>query len=228
MRVVSLALLQGASENTIRPLVRDDSDSPYKTSREHLVISHPGGYFTITGGKLTTFRNMAQEMVDLVVRYIGGDEAGDLYRECRTKTTIPRISRGLNEETIDTRIKEYCRTYGLSFDIARHLVEAYGKGAETVLRFTDNNPDYLLRLTEGLPYIFAEIPYLLQNEMVMTLGDLIMRRTHLFFRLPRGREEVIGDIMEIMAAYLGWDDQRMEKELQWFRKAEQNFKHLTA
>ena len=76
------------------------------------------------------------------------------------------------------------------------------------------NPSLAEPIVPGLPYLKAQIPYTVRHEMVMTLRDFMMRRTRLLYEAPDGGLSVAPEIARLMAAELGWEQPRIEEEVE--------------
>ena len=131
-------------------------------SRRHTVTTSPHGVVTVTGGKLTTYRKMAQDTVDAVVSRLGESPR---RRRCVTKS-LPLI--GATTKTRDP--------VALAQPHAR-LLGRYGTESAAVLALADGRPELLEPAVDGLPYTGAELVYAAREEMARTLDDVLSRRT---------------------------------------------------
>ncbi|MBI2930214.1 MAG: glycerol-3-phosphate dehydrogenase/oxidase [Planctomycetes bacterium] len=160
----------------LRPLLVDGSQVPSKASREHHIFESRSGLITITGGKLTTYRRMAREVVDRVAPHAG--------------SSTHRIGLFAASEPPP----------GVPADMAEHLLRAYGSEAGDVVRRAGASR----RLVEGLPYSEAEIEHAVEREMATTITDVLARRTRvLLFDSQRGCA-VAERVGQRMARMLGW------------------------
>ena len=170
----------------IRPLLpSSDGDGaeadPGSASREHAIALSPRGVVTITGGKLTTYRVMAAEVVDAAVAQLPSDRrpAGIAGRTPTRDTALP----GGDLAYIDSAVDAARGTLGDDGDdaLAAHLVHAFGsrwpRVADEIRR--DGGAE---RVVEELPYTLGEMRYAVREEMACTLGDLLVRRTHVAFQ----------------------------------------------
>jgi len=170
-------------------------------SRRHKVWRDADGVVTITGGKLTTYRKMAEDTVDLAVRALG-----DPGRPCITKT--------LRLEGAPDRAPAAAPA-GEGDDAAR-LFRRYGTLAAHVGRLADRQPALAEPVVEGLPYVGAEILYAAREEMATHLVDVLYRRTRAAIQDGRACIRAARAVARIMADELGWDDARQDAEVEGF------------
>ncbi len=189
----------------LRPLVMQLGKSTSKTSREHVIWTSESGLLTIAGGKLTTYRSMAQELVDHAVKRLR-DEFNITPARPSTTAQTPLIE-GNGTASTD----------GFGDEVIAHLERAYGPEYGRVLEIAQREVRLKQPIVEGLPYIWAQVPYAIENEMALTVPDILARRTHI---LNEARDNGIGAAAEV-AAYLGkfleWDKARVEKELRAYQ-----------
>jgi glycerol-3-phosphate dehydrogenase len=180
----------------LRPLVMAPG-SAYAVSREHEVMESPSGLITIVGGKLTTHRLMAEQVVDRVQQRLGPDRE----RECRTEEKL---------EGAQTRRTLACTMEGT---VGQHLVSTHGSDAAWVLAYAEENPALAERIVPGLPYLMAEVPYAVHHEMAVTLTDVMMRRTHVIHETRSGGLERVRAVAGLMASRLGWDASQVDRQV---------------
>lgn len=168
----------------IRPLVANTQTpgSTYKTSREHVVSTDPRGLVTIAGGKLTTYRVMAQSTVDAVVKLLPPTPGVDL-KPCQTETLpLPGADKLVGVmRPLETLIAGLQAQENLDESVARHLAMSYGSDARDVLATCDMEPAGRQRVLPDLPFLWGELAWLTREEMVLTLTDLCVRRTQLYY-----------------------------------------------
>jgi len=162
----------------LRPLVAGlTSSGSADLSRRHLISRDSAGVLTITGGKLTTYRAMAEEAVDLVGSHLGAPA------RCRTRG-LPLIGAAAADR-LD------------ALDATPWLVARYGTEARRVAG--EGGPDGMQQVVPGLPVTIAELRYAVRHELAMTVDDLLDRRTRIGL-VPRDRsaalpvaEQVLGE-----------------------------------
>ncbi|HJR18941.1 MAG TPA: glycerol-3-phosphate dehydrogenase/oxidase [Actinomycetota bacterium] len=158
----------------LRPLLAGAGGPDERTAdlsrTQHLSVS-PAGLLTITGGKLTTYRRMAADTVDLVCSRLG------IRARSRTKRLPIGLTRpldGLRAETIAG-----ARAASIGEDVAAHLVETFGDRAPAVLELAASDAELAEPLVPGLPWIGAEAVWAVDREMATGLSDVLERRTRL-------------------------------------------------
>lgn len=180
----------------LRPLVRQPGKSLTETSREEAILVSDGGLVTVTGGKLTTHRRMAEKAIDRA--------AGLLARE------------GVAVSKCATRGRPFPGAPGESFEreeAATHLSSRYGRRSSEVLALTAENLSLGQPLVDGLHDIEAEIVFAARHEDARSLSDALVRRTHLFWQAPRQGLECAERAAALMARELGWDAASIGRQL---------------
>jgi glycerol-3-phosphate dehydrogenase len=145
---------------------------------------------TVTGGKLTTYRKMAQDTVDTVVRVLGESPR---RRRCVTKSL--RLI-GATEKTRDpvSMAQPHARLFG-----------RYGTETTAVLAAAAGNAELLEPAVAGLPYTRAELLYAAREEMAQTLDDLLARRTRASIQHAHATMDAAADVAALVAPEIGWD-----------------------
>lgn len=180
----------------LRPLIRDEADNPYKTSREHQVYTDDRGLFTIAGGKLTTYRSMAEECVDKVVKRLDKRHQVEAGR-CTTHKLA--LDRELPAKPEGGRELMLWRTHGSAMGpIAQAARETPAEGE---------------LLSEDLDYIMAQVSWATRHEHAETLEDMLVRRLQVFYRAA---DQGIGCARKVaarMAELLGHDSAWIESQV---------------
>jgi glycerol-3-phosphate dehydrogenase len=184
----------------LRPLVRAPG-SAYAVSREHAIVESGSGLITIVGGKLTTHRSMAEEVVDRVQEKLETDGTTEAKRECRTQEKL---------EGAQTRRALACALEGT---VGEHLLTTYGSDGAWVLAYAEENPALAERIVPELPYLMAEVPYGIHHEMAVTLTDVLMRRTSLIYETRSGGLGRARAVAGLMATRLGWDEPEIDRQV---------------
>jgi glycerol-3-phosphate dehydrogenase len=183
----------------LRPLVKDaTSVRTADLSRGHQVATSGSGLIRITGGKLTTYREMAADTVDEVM------DALDRRGRSRTKRLALIGADG------------YVEPAAGSADA--HLAHRYGAEAAEVKALIAFEPALGEPLVPGLPYVRAEAIHSVRHEMATTLDDVLARRTraHLFDR--DASLAAAPAVAALIGAELGWDDAEVERQLAAYRR----------
>jgi glycerol-3-phosphate dehydrogenase len=155
---------------------------------------------TITGGKLTTFRRMAKQVVDRLVERDGRDAP------CRTH----EIPLGMG-----TAVDELPVVDGVGDDSRAQLVNRYGYFAHEVLKIAGETPELRERIVPDLADLMAEVVVAARFEQAQSLGDVFLRRTRLgLLAAPSvSNGEVPRRVARVLGAELGWDDARIDTEV---------------
>ena len=190
----------------IRPLIPTDDQSPRSASREHLVSVSGHGLVSIAGGKLTTYRVMAADAVDIVLRQLG--------RPTARSTTDTQPIHGGDIVSVSAGVRDASRTIG-DAALASQLVRSYGSKWRDVWATIISTSDGATRL--GPPGVtVGELRYSAERELAETLGDLLVRRTRLAFHTRDNARSVARDAARAVAPVLGWDGTRVEREITAF------------
>ena len=180
----------------IRPLAASHArGTPQAASREHSISVGPSGVVSVTGGKLTTYRAMAEEVVDVVVRRLGGRG-----RRCTT-AQLHLPGAGAPLETL----RAAATSQIADGDVRERFIAAYGDRWRDVWRRTASDRASAERVTPELPYLMAELSHAVEHELASTLGDLLMRRTRLAFERRDHGLALSPRVATHVAPLLGWD-----------------------
>ena len=194
----------------IRPLAFA-GEHESKISRKHRVIieGRQGRIITIAGGKYTTYRNMAEDVVDAACKKLG--------RKARCETAV-RLLAGSLPTTLDEYLKEavprMAERYKSAPDTVRHLVHFYGSRAEAVLQLTGEDPRLAETISPESRDIYAQVVYGIREEGARDLCDIVLRRMHLGITSSRG-EPHADRIADFAAQELGWSD---EEKKHWINQ----------
>jgi glycerol-3-phosphate dehydrogenase len=197
---LSQADLTGAYAG-VRPLISTgDPKKSVDISRRAELYETSSGMLTITGGKLTTFRRMAKQVVDRLVERDGRDAP------CRTH----EIPLGMG-----TTVEELPAVEGVDDDSRAQLVHRYGYFAHEVLKLADQTPELRERIVPDLADLMAEVVVAARFEQAQSLADVFLRRTRLgLLAAPTvSNGEVPRRVARVLGSELGWDDTRVESEL---------------
>ena len=185
-------------------------------SRKEFLVERDDGLISIAGGKLTTYRRMAEHGVNLAMLRLS--QTYGIPPLNNTPTTNIKLIGAINRKAREARAQLLATTSDLTLEITRHLVNSYGSETQQVMEIIRQGRQLLQsELIEGLPVITAEIIYAARYEMAMTLADALARRTRL---LMLAGEKCLGCasfVANQMARELGWDESEIAKQLAEFR-----------
>jgi glycerol-3-phosphate dehydrogenase len=231
----------------LRPLIREDSLSPSKVSREHRIFS-TGNVVTIAGGKLTTYRAMAVEAVDQVLRVLsdqGATSSGEArvrpprsgllnrlagrWEELADGEVLPRRGTtarrslpgavGLLGPGGPTRVLNDLTTALGDARVAQHLVNRYGGRSYQVAQLCREEPAWAERMVPELPSIWAEVVFAARRDLALTLLDVLDRRVAIFLRDRDQGLGVAARAAELLAAELAWDTSTRDAQIAAYRGA---------
>ena len=163
-----------ASWAGLRPLLGDGGAKTADLSRKHAIFTQPPGLFTITGGKLTTYRAMAQDLVDRVAADLGRGGPG------RTRD-IPLGLHGSAAAAVRLARDEVARL-GLPPRVAARLVQRYGDDWREAARLIGEDRSLGEPAVAGLRVLGVELALARSREMALTDEDVLVRRTRLTTR----------------------------------------------
>lgn len=198
----------------VRPIVAQEGASKNSLSREHRIeVDETRNLVTMMGGKLTTFRLMAEQAMDQADRLIDRSPVdSDVRRELRGAQLWPGLT-GEQERRLRENLSKVFDATGVSTGMVRHLVSHYGWDASLVLEALARDANLGQPLFPDLPYCLAELAYLARSEGVRHLIDLVKRRTPLYFLTPLGVSPVLERIADHLAPIMGWDAHRTAQEV---------------
>ncbi len=187
----------------IRPLIPTQDATPGAASREHAVATSAQGLISVTGGKLTTYRVMAADVIRAVLQRLGRRGSVDPTKS----TPLPGGDFGSLSRVLSAAIT----TTG-DEELAWHLATTYGTRWPRVWAEIDRR-DGRPHIVDGLPYRLGELRYAIQSEMALSLGDLLIRRTHVAFETRDHGLGVTERVADVAAPLLGWDAAELTRAL---------------
>ncbi len=195
----------------LRPLIRTDATKTTdQLSRKHAVLVSPSGMVTVTGGKLTTYRQMASDAVDAA---LGVLDEPTRRRPSRTKR-LPLVGAEVPSKLRDPATAD---RFGVSGDVLRHLVDRYGGLATEVLELLRADPSLSAPLIDGLPYVRAEARYAVEAEWALDLLDVLSRRTRALLLDADATADAADDVAELIGPALEWDRAERRRQIEALR-----------
>jgi glycerol-3-phosphate dehydrogenase len=184
----------------IRPVIGSGKVDPSDEPRDH-VIWQENGLLTVTGGKLTTFRQIARQALEYACERIDGPD---------TEAGKSRLAR-LHEDAplLRPANRDLPGAGALPEEARRRLIGRYGEDAPVLMAAAGPGE---LEPIPGTTALWAELRWAARAEGVAHLDDLLLRRVRLGLLLPRGGDEFLPRVREIAQAELGWDDARWAAE----------------
>jgi glycerol-3-phosphate dehydrogenase len=207
-RIFPAASLTGADIHYtyagVRPLPRKSKGPESAITRKHIIFDHrkqARGLISIIGGKLTTYRNLAEQAVSKAARYLDVETS-----RCRTRTELLPGSVGMDEAAV--RIREFAE---LSAPCTARLLSIYGSRAIGIVEnaCVAGACEYI---DEAKTALAAEVVHAVNNEFAVTLTDIIHRRMMVGF-LPDLGAAMAPGIARIAATELAWDEAELARQL---------------
>ncbi|MEZ5246264.1 MAG: glycerol-3-phosphate dehydrogenase/oxidase [Acidimicrobiales bacterium] len=175
-----------ASWSGVRPLIAQEGKEAKEMSRKDEITVGPGGMISIAGGKLTGFRRLAEDVMDVVAR--------SLDRPLGAGPGLARVPGGAPVDADPDRQ-------------ATRLRRLYGSEAPDVLALGAGH------LVDGEPVVVGEVDWAIDMEAATTLVDVVYRRTRLAWYVPARRDELSAAVAARMAERLGWSaEERLAQE----------------
>ncbi len=176
----------------LRPLVTRRASTTAGLSREHLIDVAPSGLVTVTGGKWTTYRKMAEDVIDVAAR-----EAGLPASPSKTaRLPLHGAARDLPPQADPLRV--------------------YGSDGFALRALADARPDLAQPLDARLPYIAAQVVFAAQHEMARTVEDVLARRTRALFLDIEAARASAPHVAKLLAAELDRDEAWQTDQLRAF------------
>ncbi len=174
----------------VRPLAAQEKKDPWAVSRAHLLHEDSNGLVSLVGGKFTTFRSVAEQVVDrLACRF-----PGKRLLCCSTAESV----------------------LGPQYGSADRLVQRYGTGAGEILEWVRADQRLADPLCPHHPFIRAEVRYAVEKEMALTLGDLLWRRFQVGWSACQGLD-MLPAAAEWMGGILAWTPQEKSRQLDQYK-----------
>jgi len=192
----------------LRPLLSGEADSTSKLSREHAVIEPMLGLLLVAGGKYTTYRVMAADVVDRAVRRLGVDTPS------RTDQLPLLGADGYAAAWRDRQ--DTARRHGVTAGVIEHLLERYGTLSVHLLAMIAAEPELATPLAGAPEYLAAEIAYAATAEGALHLEDVLTRRTRISIETPHRGAETARHAAAVMGKALGWDEAVREREIEHY------------
>ncbi|MGB5809879.1 MAG: glycerol-3-phosphate dehydrogenase [Polyangiales bacterium] len=199
----------------------DQDVAASKVSREHAIVVGDDGLITIAGGKLTTYRKMAEEVVNTAVQMLrlDGQLPEKLTPTDSEKAPLPGAigwPEDDDHEKVAKKVMEVARG-SLSDKTCMFLVNSYGMRAIWIAERCAANPALCEPIVEGRPEIMAQVDFGVDEELAATVSDIMIRRTQIFFRdfdQGLGGAEKVADRM---ASLIGWNPEERQRWLEAYR-----------
>lgn len=204
----------------MRPLLGDPGGSTVKASREHRVAADASGLVRVSGGKYTTYRVMARDVVDAS---LGRTEA----KKRRSGTAdLPLVGAAPRDEldqiaaSLERPLREAAAMRGQTrvswpARIGRRLADRYGREAPEVVALA-YELDLAVPLGERVDHLQAEVAWAARHELALSIDDVLARRMRLAQELPDRGASIAPRVAAVLGAELGWDEARQAVEVEGY------------
>lgn len=201
----------------LRPLIAAPGKSTREMSRHDEIWEGPRGLLTIAGGKLTTYRAMADRALRRVGQLLGRD-LGDDRRSAEDQLPGAWGGDGDGEADGAAALGGDLEARGVSAATAARIVWLYGSRARELLRYGREEPRWLEPLAPDVPAIRGEARLAVEQEMASTLADFMDRRASLLLFSPGHGLGGAGQAASILGDILGWTPEERDRQLESYRR----------
>jgi len=184
----------------LRPLIDSSARAADAVSREHAIVDGPGGVLTVAGGKLTTYRAMAAEVVDRIVQRIPPRDG----RPWPAESATDREALPGGETPELASIRSLGVDAGFSERTVEHLLRHYGTEAAGLYNLARREPALAQPLHPQHPAIAAEVVHAARREFARRVEDVLVRRVHLFYETEDRGREAAPRTAELLGRELSW------------------------
>ncbi|GGC08798.1 glycerol-3-phosphate dehydrogenase/oxidase [Cellulomonas carbonis] len=196
----------------LRPLLQPgtkEGTSSAKVSREHTVASPAPGLTVIAGGKLTTYRVMAEDAVDFAL--------GSRAKQLPSITDRIPLAGAEGHAVLQRQARRIAETHGWTRAMVDHLLHRYGSMLDEIIDMVTEQPDLARPLENAPAYLRAEVAYAASHEGVLHLEDVMLLRTRLVYEQADQGLSAAEEIAAIVGERLGWDEQTRRSEVDAYR-----------
>ena len=200
------------SYSGVRPLPYETNKTPASITRKHIIFDHESdgieNFISVIGGKLTTYRNLSEQVVNLVYKKLNKEVIS-------TKTKIIPLT-GCIKNSIENFKNENCKKladkYKIDDDMVNHLIDIYGNQVFDVLKLINEKLDLGKLLSSHSLDIRAQVHYSLKHEMAFTVSDILLRRLSLGLSEGLG-EDALSYVAEQIKNYFNLSQEEVSKQV---------------
>lgn len=196
----------------VRPLPYQPGKNERQVSRRHFIhdhLKHDGvdGLYSIVGGKLTTYRSLAEEFIDGIGNRMDG-------RLGLSRSASERLPGSMPLATV--RNLPEIRRAGMDENQLKDLYSVYGGLLSGVAEVASSRRELAERILTGMPYIGAQVVHSVRQEFARTLNDIMFRRTGMGYEADLG-SGLIDGVCNCLQKYCGWTEDRVDREKKQYR-----------
>ena len=204
------------SYSGVRPLPFTTKTEEQSITRRHSIRAHPRykNLFSLVGGKLTTYRSLAEQTVDLVLKRLG--------KNASQASTASAALPGAAVEDFKAFRERFKTESSVGEQTSEHLLRVYGSRAVEIEKLTAEDQSLREIFDHETGAITAEVIYAFKEEFAQTLGDCLLRRTMVGLNssLGVGADEAAAKIAQ---SHLGWSEERVRSEVSSYRQSIERF-----
>jgi glycerol-3-phosphate dehydrogenase len=198
----------------VRALVRKPAKAgadESEVSRKHALVDHEKtdntrGLLSVVGGKITAYRGIAEEAVDVALKKLGLEIKGRTAEEI-----LPGGATGRQPEDYARSLQPKAAKYGLSEAQTKNLVFLYGSRVSEIFELLEADPELAQLIHPDYPDIRAQLRHAVERESCLTLSDFMMRRSTLYFTPDQGRQAA-PIVSAELAKLLGWSTEERQRQ----------------
>jgi len=195
-----------ASYSGVRPLVNDGSQTESSTSREHVIIKDPRNVTFIAGGKYTTYRLMAEQVVNAALQSMSMQDQAQFAHSATKVPLNPQVTMH-SYSTCQSLAEFWAGELGLAVSEAQYLLERHGLEIEKMMAHKPKVSSSGRRKMWEYELLFA-----LENTMCIRLVDFYLRRSPLFLAETDHGQQYFDDLAKLFAEYKGLNEKQLDQE----------------
>lgn len=207
------------SYSGVRPLPYEPGKKERQITRKHIIVDHSkekeriNNYISIVGGKLTTYRSLSEEAVDLICNKLKKTE------KCKTRNF--KLTGALGIANIEDYKKENvshsAKKYGFSEQTINYLIDFYGCNFQNVLLTSSGSEALKSAISEGNYDIKSQVIYAIDKEEAKTLEDILIRRTGIGTNKSLGLD-CVDEVSKIAAVKFGWNETERLQQIETYTR----------
>jgi glycerol-3-phosphate dehydrogenase len=199
----------------VRSLLRIEGVKESSVTRRHIIYDHEKkeglkGLVSVIGGKLTAYRGIAEDIVDVVA-----DKLGTSVTCTTAKEKLPGADP-IELKKVQAEANSLARTHGVSAETLNHLVSLYGSRYVEVLEYAKKDKRLKERICMTNPDIMAEVVHAVEKESALTLNDFMIRRSLIAFRKCEGLD-CCSKVARKMGQILRWNSRQVSSQISAYR-----------